>query len=545
MEYVFGNIVGIRQRTIFPGRICLEKGYIKKIEPWTTINEQYILPGFIDAHVHIESSMLVPAEFAKIAVTHGTVATVSDPHEIANVLGKEGVYFMIENGKSVPFKFFFGAPSCVPATSFETAGAELKSADIYELLSRPEIKYLSEMMNYPGVLSQDPEIWEKLKIAKSLAKPVDGHAPGLKGKAMETYFAAGITTDHECFSYGEALAKAKQGVKILVREGSAAKNYQALIPLLKSHPRQIMFCSDDKHPDDLVKSHINESVKRAIQEGYDLFDVLRAACINPVEHYKLEVGTLRAGDPGDFIVVSDLQKWDIRQTYINGNRVAHDGQANFGTVKKRPINRFQRKAVTPEDFSLLAESETIRVIESKDGALMTGCRIMPAYIKDQKVESDPNRDILKIAVINRYQNTRPAIGFIRNFGIERGSIASSVGHDSHNIVVIGTMDSYMTKAANLIIQQKGGISAVSEAAVKLLPLPVAGIMSAENGYQVAKAYSEIDAFVKHTMGSTLQAPFMTLSFMALLVIPSLKLSDRGLFDGDKFRFIDLFVKKGD
>ncbi|PVY38540.1 adenine deaminase [Pontibacter virosus] len=534
---VSGRIINLHQQEIFEGTVHVSNGRISKIVREASSSSSYILPGFVDAHVHVESSMLVPSEFARLAVPHGTVATVSDPHEIGNVLGIKGVEYMIENGKKVPFKFYFGAPSCVPATPFETAGAEITAADIETLFQRDEIKYLAEMMNWPGVLHRDPVVMEKIELAKKYGRAVDGHAPGLRGEQAALYASAGITTDHECFTAEEALDKLAVGMKILIREGSAAKNFEALIPLLADYPEMIMFCSDDKHPDNLVEGHLNLLVKRALAKGHDLFHVLRAACLNPVEHYKLEVGLLREGDPADFIVVNNLEDFSIQATYINGELVAESGKSKITFTPSEEINNFNTEPKTPAQFRLPADKASkIRVIEAFDGQLITHQVWAEPKIKGGHIESDVAQDVLKITVVNRYANAEPAVAFIKNVGLSRGAIASSVGHDSHNVIAVGVDDESIARAVNLIISAKGGVAAVDGENEQLLPLPVAGIMSAADGYEVAQAYSAIDRMSKE-MGSKLASPFMTLSFMALLVIPSLKLSDKGLFNGDDFKFV--------
>ncbi len=534
-----GQIVDIESKRIYPGVIHISEGKIKSIEKREVNNAQYILPGFIDAHVHIESSMLVPSEFARLAVVHGTVATVSDPHEIGNVLGVAGVNYMIDNGKQVPFKFYFGAPSCVPATAFETAGAIITAEEIDELMSRPEIKYLSEMMNWPGVLFRDEDVYKKLSVAKKHGKPIDGHAPGLMGDQARDYAAAGISTDHECFTIEEALDKLKYGMHIAIREGSAAKNFEALYPLLHHHEDKIMLCSDDKHPDNLVEGHINLLVKRAIENGVDIYKVLKAACINPVKHYSLDVGLLKEGDPADFIVVDDLRSWKVAQTYINGQEVANAGKTLIKRVQNDIVNQFECEKLDPSSFKIKATGNSIHVIEALDGQLITNDLLLSCKNVNGYAESDTEQDILKFAVFNRYQKAPPAIAFIRNFGLKKGAIASTVGHDSHNILVVGVNDEAMAEAANLVIAAKGGVSAYDGANTQLVPLPVAGLMSEKDGYEVANAYSAIDKMAKE-MGSKLNSPFMTLSFMALLVIPQLKLSDKGLFDGKAFSFTSLF-----
>jgi len=532
-----GRIIDLHRQEIYPGTVHVSNGRISKIVRAATEATAYILPGFVDAHVHVESSMLVPGEFARLAVPHGTVATVSDPHEIGNVLGLKGVEYMIDNGNKVPFKFYFGAPSCVPATPFETAGAKITAADIERLFQREEIKYLAEMMNWPGTLHRDPLVMEKIRLARKYGKAVDGHAPGLRGEQAQLYASAGITTDHECFTAEEALDKLAAGMKILIREGSAAKNFEALIPLLPEHYANIMFCSDDKHPDNLVEGHINLLVKRALAKGNDLFHVLQAACVNPVAHYKLEVGLLREGDAADFIVVDSLEDFNVQATYIDGQLVAEQGQSKIAFTKSEEINNFHTDPKTPEEFAVPAEAATgIRVMEAFDGQLITKEAWAQAKVENGFIVPDLAQDILKLTVVNRYENAAPAVAFIRNVGLKEGAIASSVGHDSHNIIAVGVDDESIAKAVNLIIQAKGGVAAVGMGKEQLLPLPVAGIMSAEDGYKVAEMYSAIDRMSKE-MGSKLASPFMTLSFMALLVIPSLKLSDKGLFNGDSFEFV--------
>ena len=538
---ITGNLVDIHKEEIYPAEIKIDNGKISSIKTnpkLAVLPNNFILPGFIDSHVHIESSMLVPSEFARLAVVHGTVATVSDPHEIANVCGMEGVEFMIENGKTVPFKFNFGAPSCVPATIFETAGASLEVTDVEKLLQRDEIKYLSEMMNFPGVLFKDEEVLQKIASAHRLNKPVDGHAPGLRGEKAKQYIDAGIYTDHECFTKEEALDKLNYGMKILIREGSAAKNFEALIDLLNDWPDMIMFCSDDKHPDSLVLGHINQLCARAVAKGINIFKILKAACLNPVLHYKLDVGLLRVGDAADFIVVKDLENFKVEKVFIDGEIVAENGKSNIRTTRSGIVNNFSCNKKEVSDFEIVYTNEKrIPVIEALDGQLITNRLSYEPKVSGGKIVSDKERDILKIVVVNRYSNTAVAKAFIKNFGLKKGALASSVAHDSHNIVAVGVDDESICKAVNLVIEKKGGVSAVGSNNEMVLRLPVAGLMSNEDGYKIAADYTAIDKMTKEELGSTLGSPFMTLSFMALLVIPHLKLSDRGLFDGDKFEFI--------
>ncbi|MDZ7900544.1 MAG: adenine deaminase [Arcicella sp.] len=552
---ISGNIINILEKKIQYGTIEIEDGFIKQItiqSPIPNPKSQILLPGFVDAHVHVESSMLTPVQFARLAVVHGTVATVSDPHEIGNVLGKSGVEYMIENARQTPFKFCFGVPSCVPATIFETAGAIITPGDIEDLFQKyPEVGYLAEVMNFPGVLNQDPDMMAKIALAKRYQKPVDGHAPGLRGDDARRYIEAGCETDHECFTAEEALDKLKYGMKILIREGSAAKNFEALIDLLPQHYQNMMFCSDDKHPDNLVESHINQLVKRAMQKHPNhLFEILQMACVNPVLHYQLPVGLLRENDPADFIVIDNLEDFNVLQTYLNGEIVAENGISNIPNLPSKVVNNFNCNIKKKEDFAVktpLSMGEGLRVrlkvIEVLDGQLITLKSEYEPKVLGGVCISDVENDILKITVVNRYSEAKPAVAFIKNFGLKQGAIASSVAHDSHNIIAVGVDDESICEAVNLIIEAQGGVSASNgKGQNNVLKLPIGGIMSDKDGYQVAKEYSEIDKFAKQ-LGCALNSPFMSLSFMALLVIPNLKLSDLGLFDGEKFSLTNLFLEK--
>ena len=539
-NFISGNIVDLVNNRIYKGCIEIHDGKIHKIIEKDVKENGYIMPGFVDAHIHIESSMLIPSEFARLAVVHGTVGTVSDPHEIANVVGIEGVKYMLNNGAKVPFKFNFGAPSCVPATSFETAGATINAKGVRELLQLDEIKYLSEMMNFPGVLMKDPEVMEKINAAHELGKVVDGHAPGLRGEDAKKYIEAGISTDHECFTKEEALDKIKYGMKIAIREGSAAKNFDALIDILPNYPSLVMFCSDDKHPNELVEGHINLLVKRAINKGIDPLIVLRAASLNPIKHYSLDIGLLQEGDPADFIVVNNLIDLNIKYTFINGDLVAKDGETKIKSVNETTINFFNCKQLDLKDIQIKAESSNIRVIEALDGQLITNELSLNLNPIGGYLKSDIENDILKIVVVNRYNPTPPAIAFVTNFGLKHGAIASTVAHDSHNIIAVGVDDNDILAAINLLVISQGGVSLANNSEQVILDLPVAGLMSNLDGYHIAKEYDSIDKKAKK-MGSTLEAPYMTLSFLALLVIPNLKLSDKGLFNGDKFEFTSLFI----
>jgi adenine deaminase len=536
-------VVDIEGRRTYPAEVTVEQGHITSIAPCEDPVEGFLLPGFIDAHVHVESSMLVPAEFARLAVTHGTVATVSDPHEIANVLGMAGVDYMIENGRQVPFHFFFGAPSCVPATRFETAGAVLDAVAVGALLERPEVRYLSEVMNFPGVLAQDPELMAKIAHARRLGKAIDGHAPGLRGEEAARYIRAGvpdgpvvISTDHECFTLEEALDKIAAGMHISIREGSAARNMDALMPLIDSHPQQVMLCCDDTHPDSLVAGHIDRLCAKAVAAGCDVYNVLQAACINPIQHYRLPVGRLRVGDPADLILVEDLQHFRVQHTWVQGKLVAEGGRTLIPRHPSASPNHFACRARSEDEFAVPAGEGPLHVIQALDGQLITPHVQMEPLEQAGFCIPDTERDLLKIAVVNRYQHAPVAVGWIHGIGLKRGALASCVAHDSHNIVAVGTSDRELCQAVNRVIAEQGGISVCDGEHVSSLPLPVAGIMTTADAYDVADAYAALDRAAK-ALGSPLRAPFMTLSFMALLVIPHLKMSDLGLFDGDLGRLI--------
>jgi len=558
VKTVHANIVDVLNSEIYPGKLEIADGKIADIRRESRKQETYIIPGFVDSHVHIESSMLPPSEFARVAAVHGTVAVVSDPHEIANVLGMEGIRYMIENAKTVPVKFFFGAPSCVPASPFETSGASIGPEQVEELLKMDEIKYLAEVMNFPAVINGDPDIHRKIGTAKKYGKPIDGHAPGLMGENLEKYASAGISTDHECFTIEEAREKIRLGMKVMIREGSAARNFDELMPLLKDHDENppsppfgkgglggfsggsCMFCSDDIHPHELIKGHINDLVKRSLEQGLDLMKVLKVACLNPVLHYGLDVGLLRRGDDADFLVVDSLDNLQVLKTYIGGEIVAAEGRSLLTKKPAKIVNNFNVGKSKVKDFTLPGKKGKINVIEAIAGQLMTNKLVIPPKIVEGNVVSDLERDILKIVVVNRYREAQAATGFVKNFGLKKGAMAASVAHDSHNIIATGVTDEDICRAVNLIIENKGGLSAVAKDTEMFLPLPIAGLMSNEDYSAVAVKYTLMDSTVR-AFGSTLHAPFMTLSFMALPVIPRIKLTDRGLFDGEKFGFMDIFT----
>lgn len=534
-----GRIVDVVRGEIFPGRLQLREGRVEAVERDPRARGGWLLPGLVDAHVHVESSLLPPSEFARAAVIHGTVATVSDPHEIANVLGIEGVEFMVRDAARVPLKFCFGAPSCVPATPFETSGAVIDAEAVGTLLGWPGIGYLSEVMNFPGVIAGDAGVLAKIGAARKAGKPVDGHAPLLRGEALGRYAAAGIVTDHECVSLGEALEKAALGMKILIRRGSAADDSDALLPLLGARPQSCMFCSDDLHPDDLVRGHVNLTVAKALAAGFDPVAVLRAATLNPVRHYRLPVGLLQPGDPADLVEVGDLRGFDVRRTFIGGRLVAEGGRSLLPRSAVETPNRFGAAPKTLEDFRLPVSGARARAIVARDRSLITGEEWVAPRVEQGQAVADPARDLLKIAVVNRYRDAPPALGLVRGFGLARGAIASSVAHDSHNVVAVGASDADLCAAVNAVIASRGGLCLADGARRLELPLPIAGLMSDLEFPQAGARYQALNGAARD-LGSPLRAPFMTLSFMALLVIPRLKLGDRGLFDGERFAFVPVF-----
>jgi len=540
LKTITGNIVDVISKTITKGKVLFENGKITAIEACDEVENQYIIPGFVDAHIHIESSMMLPSEFARYSVIHGTVACVCDPHEIANVCGIEGIDYMIENGRHSPMKFYFGAPSCVPSTHFETSGAELDADAVEKLLLRDDIYFLAEMMNFPGVIHKNKQVHAKLDAAKRIGKPIDGHAPELKGDDLIAYAAGGISTDHECMTLAEAEAKIALGMTIQIREGSAAKNFDDLLPLLIKYPDKIMFCSDDKHPDDLLKNgHINALARRAVAAGYDPIAVLRICSLTPIRHYKLDVGLLQSGDDADFVVLNNLIDFEVKATYIEGEKVSENGNPTFPRfIPTNLINQFNAKKITLEQLKVIPTGNFLKVINVDDGQLFTHEILCQPKIEGNNVISDIDNDVLKLVVYNRYQPSEPAIGFIKNIGLKRGALASTVAHDSHNIVAVGTSDVEIVSAINQIIDSRGGILACVGDKTCLLSLPIGGLLSDIEGHIIAERYEEVDAMAKE-LGSTLSAPFMTVAFMSLLVIPELKLGDRGLFDGRNFKFVEL------
>ncbi len=540
MRRFTGSVVDVVAGRVYPGHIDVEGERVARVIEDSAARGPYLMPGFVDAHVHVESSLLPPAEFARVAVTHGTAACVSDPHEVGNVCGLDGLSAMLRDAARSPMRFVFGAPSCVPATGFETSGAVIDAASVASLLDDPAWGYLSEVMNYPGVLSGDVEVLAKIAAARARSKPVDGHAPGLRGDDARRYAAAGISTDHECASIEEAREKLDAGMSILIREGSAAKNYEALRPLIDSHPGRVMLCSDDKHPDDLAAGHIDALVRRALVDGHELFNVLRAATLAPARHYRIPCGLLREGDPADLLVVDDLGAPRARETWLRGALVAREGTSLLPRAPMSPLNAFGAAPIAPRSLRVEARSTRVRAIVARDGQLVTGSTEVALDASEGALVARDGDDVAKLVVLNRYRPAAPSVAFARGFGIHRGAIASSVSHDSHNIIAAGRDDASLARAINAVVAMRGGLALVDGEAVRTLPLPIAGLMSDGDGWAVARDYAAM-AEATRALGSTLRAPWMTLSFMALLVIPSLKLSDRGLFDGDRFAFTSVYA----
>lgn len=536
---VKGQLIDVYKREIYPAQVGFDNRIIIDIKRIDSAPGMYIMPGLLDAHVHIESSMVTPGAFAAAAVKHGTTGIVADPHEIGNVLGIPGINFMIEDGEKVPIKFWFGAPSCVPSTYFETNGAVIDHNGIRKLLESSKIKYLSEMMNFHGVIYNDPEVHKKIKIAKKLGKQIDGHAPGLRGEELKKYISEGITTDHECDNIEEAREKISLGMKILMREGSAARNLDALKDLLRTNPDMIMLCSDDIHPEMLLNGHINKLIALLANDGFNIYDIIRCATVNPVLHYGLEAGLLQPGQPADFIIVNSFREMNVLETWIDGRKVFDNGKVLFNYSPGESINNFNSSGITIDEIRTPRLTNRIRVIEAFDGKLITK-ELINSSGRGQFVVADSKNDLLKIVVKDRYKDSLPAIGFIKGFRLKQGAIASSVSHDSHNIICVGTSDEEIVASINSIISLKGGLSVVNNGKTNTLQLNIAGIMSTRSCGEIAADYKFLSEEVKK-MGCMMAAPFMILSFMALLVIPELKIGDRGLFDVKAFKLASLFV----
>jgi len=536
---VKGNVVNPVERTIKGAEITVENGKIVSINFSEPIAGPFILPGFIDSHVHIESSMLLPSRFAEMAVKHGTIAVVTDPHEVANVAGVSGVRFMQANSQKVPFKFFFGVPSCVPASPLEKSGAVLDAKQVSGLIAEENFYFLAEMMNFPGVINYDEEVTRKISAAKKSNKPIDGHVPGLIGEMLQKYVSSGISTDHECSTQAEAEEKIRLGMKIQIREGSAAKNFDNLSPLLSKYPKDVMFCTDDCHPDYLKQGHINKIVSRAMAKGHDLFDTIYAATITPIEHYNLPLGKLRIGDPADFILVNNLEDFEVIETHIQGRLVYKDGNVQFSQPNEKPDNFIFRDKFIG-DLSVIATGSKMHLIEAIDGELLTKNLLIDAPVEQgNEVFANPQNDILKIVLLDRYSNTLPQVAFIKGFGLKKGALAASIAHDSHHIVAVGCDDISLKASLKWVVSNRGGLCFFNGEEGDGLQLPYFGLMTDENGEKVSRVYEQLNQKVKE-FGCSLESPFMTASFMALTVIPEIKINHNGLFDSINFKTISLF-----
>lgn len=541
LQSLKGNIVDLFNRDVTPGRLFFEDGRIVRIEKCNyKPSLPYIIPGFVDSHVHIESSLMLPQQFSRHALRFGTTAVVADPHEIVNVLGKAGYDLMVENGAGGEIKFYFSVPSCVPATPFDSSGFELDSKEVEVLFSiySENIPSLGEMMNFPGVLNGDKEVTAKLEIAKKYGKRVDGHCPGLTGKDLKRYIESGISTDHECESLTEAVEKLERGMKIQIRHGSAASIFHKLIPLIQSYPDQLMFCSDDIHPDVFAIGHIDYMVRTAVQKGQDVFNTLRIASLNPVQHYGLDVGLLRPGDSADFLVVDNLEEFNIQENYIKGIPWISKTKEDKPHTPVSRANFFYVNRVKEESLQISRSSGMCKVIEVVDGSLYTREKRYRLR-KDSFSETKP--EVLKLVSLNRYHKDSPSIALLKNFGLRKGGIISSIAHDSHNLLVTGTSDPIIVELINWVNDCKGGIAVHDGSAIIGLDLPVAGIMSDQNFEFVKDKFDQLNRILKE-MGSKLSSPLLSISFLSLLVIPELKLSDRGLFDVRKFEFTSLFTE---
>jgi adenine deaminase len=539
MKKIEGNIVDVVNRKIFKGRIFFDN-CIRKIEKIKNADcNNFILPGFIDAHVHIESTMLTPFEYSKKATQHGVIAAITNPHEIANVCGVEGINYMINNARKTPMKIYFGAPSCVPATPFENNGATISAEEIEDLFKGDKCFHLSEMMNFPGVINDDKDVWGKIKIAKKYNKKIDGHAPLLTGKGLKKYIEAGISTDHETTQLDEALEKLKMGMKIIMRNSSASRDYLHLISLIKTHPKDTMMCTDDCHPDDLERGYINEMVKTAIEKGYNILDVISIASKNARDHYGIGTGLLQLYDPADFIVIDNFKNFNIEKVFIDGIELLNENQIKNQNPQTEKINNFHQNKISISDIRFPVQNRKINVIKIVEDSIITKNEKYQIKGNNEYFESETKDDILKIVIVNRYKNEKPAVGFVKGFNLKNGAIGSSVAHDSHNIVVVGVSDMEICNAISSIQGSKGGLVAVNGNEKHLLPLPIGGIMSDKPCEEVAREYKSLNITVKG-MGCEIHAPFMTLSFMSLLVIPELKIGDKGLFGVNKFSFINVY-----
>ena len=546
------GIVNVFSGEIIPGSIAVAKGYIIGFGSYpakrvVNMKGRFVAPGFIDAHVHIESSMSCPTEFARSVLPHGTTTVAADPHEIANVLGAEGIGYMIDSSKDQPVNIYFTLPSCVPATDMETSGAKLGADDLLPFMDNCRIIALGEVMNFPGVICRDNEVLRKIEGMKKQIKPVDGHAPGLTGRDLYAYISAGIFSDHECTTEKEAKEKLNAGMHIMIREGTGAKNLEDLLPIInRQTARRVMWCTDDRHPHDIIKEgHIDYIVRSAIRMGLDPVIAIQMATINPAEYFGLNhVGAIAPGRQADLVVFSDIKNPVIEEVYFRGNLAAKEGKMLPEIKRPAPLNirSSMNIDIAKIDFSIPALSRQARVIEVISDQIVTGQSLIKVAVSGNSAVSDIKRDILKIAVVERHKGTHnTGMGFARGFGLKQGALASSVAHDSHNIIIVGTNDEDMKTALEAVVKMGGGLAAAGNGKIlAALPLPIAGLMSLQPLKTIKEKLDNL-INISREFGSSLSDPFMTLSFLALPVIPELKITDKGLVDVSKFRIVPLFL----
>ena len=546
-----GSLVNVLSGEIYEADIAVFDGQVVGIGSYSgreevTVKGKYITPGFIDGHVHIESSMVEVREFAKAVVPLGTTSVVIDPHEIANVFGLEGIQYMLKSAKFNPLNVFLMLPSCVPATQFETSGSSLKGFDLYPLLTGKWVLGIGEVMNYPGVLARDQDLLDKITMAD--VKRVDGHAPNLSGMDLCAYVAAGVRSDHEGTSVEEVQEKLRLGLHIMIREGSLTKNLKVLLPLITPYNiSRCFFVTDDRHPRDILEEgHIDFMVRTAIKAGVDPVAAVRLATLNGAEYFKLDrLGAVAPGYTADLLVLDSLDKVKVEKVFKRGVLVAENGklvESQLNPPKIMLRSSINIKFLTLDDFKIPARGKKVRAIELRPGDIKTGEWVADATIVDGLAVSDPTRDIIKIMVIERHHASENiARAFLKGLGLKRGALASSVSHDSHNIVVAGVNDEDMLEAVIEICRMKGGLAVVADGKVLArVPLPVAGLMSEGTMAEVRDAIQHIDR-VSREVGITMEEPFMALSFVTLAVMPDLKLTDLGLFDVRKFKFVDVFA----
>lgn len=537
-----GNILNVFTDEIYPGEIKIEHGIIESIKEVNADFNDIIVPGFIDAHIHIESSMLTPSRFAEIALRHGTTSVIADPHEIANVMGMDGIDYMIDDAKKTPLKYYFTAPSCVPATKFEKSGATISPNIIDNLLSRPEFVALGEVMDYNAVISNEKSILEKIKIAKKYHKPIDGHAPLLSGKNLQKYVKHGVITDHESTTKKEVAEKKRMGMKIMIREGSESKMLEKLI-----YSNCDFIVSADLKPEDLINGHLDKCLRKAVDYGMDPYEAIKLVTINPAEHYNLNAGSISPGKSADLVFIDNLRDFTVKRVVINGNTIFKKQKLLF-RANPRPIDTTLHVSLTkPEDFDLKAQnpahkSATVNLINVSDNTIITKQSSAKLSIQKKTIIPSVFEDILKISVVDRYGGNTISNGFVKGFGIKNGAIASSVSHDSHNIIVVGTNSEYMSRATNHLIENKGGLAAISNQAKLDVTLPIAGLMSDKPAKVVANNSAKLNELVSN-MGCELSSPFTSLSFMALPVVPEVKMTTNGLFNVNTHQFIDIIKEE--